>query len=87
VTAFHATDIEGGKDFVFRGSMYPKVKFWGKSVEFQPKGVCTVDLPQWNESYTWFVIKDLLSNNEYGSFLTTSEVSNIFEAVAKIYLA
>jgi hypothetical protein len=56
VTAFHASDIDGGKDFVFRGSMYPKVKFWGKSVEFQPKGVCTVDLPQWNESYTWFVL-------------------------------
>ena len=53
VTAYHATDTDGGKDFVFRGSMYPKVKFWGKSVEFQPKGVCTVALPQWNEEYTW----------------------------------
>ena len=47
VSAFHAdsrnTDTsEAGAsaeppDFVFHGSVYPKPKFWGKSVEFQPK--------------------------------------------------
>ena len=35
VAAFYADTPSG--DFVFRGSMYPKVKFWGKSIEFQPK--------------------------------------------------
>ena len=47
MSAFHAdsrnTDTsEAGSsaeppDFVFHGSVYPKPKFWGKSVEFQPK--------------------------------------------------
>ena len=53
VSAFHAdsrntdTSEEGSSaaagsdsgppDFVFHGSVYPKPKFWGKSVEFQPK--------------------------------------------------
>ena len=47
VSAFHAdsrnTDTSEGSasdsppDFVFHGSVYPKPKFWGKSVEFQPK--------------------------------------------------
>ena len=64
VSAFHAEglnvqsdsnhpDQTNDKNFVFRGSMYPKVKFWGKSVEFQPKGTLTVELPKWNEQYTW----------------------------------
>ena len=44
VSAFHA-DNTGG-DFVFHGSVYPKVKFWGKSVEFKPQGVLSVELPK-----------------------------------------
>jgi len=67
VSAFHAdsrntdTSEEGSSagsdsgppDFVFHGSVYPKPKFWGKSVEFQPKGTCSVELPASNETYTW----------------------------------
>ncbi|XP_067010631.1 oxysterol-binding protein-related protein 2 isoform X2 [Anabrus simplex] len=49
VSAFHAE----GKDFIFHGSIHPKLKFWGKSVEIQPKGVVTVELPRWGEAYTW----------------------------------
>ncbi|KAG8225810.1 hypothetical protein J437_LFUL005617, partial [Ladona fulva] len=37
VSAFHAD----GADFHFHGSIHPKLKFWGKSVEIQPKGTVT----------------------------------------------
>lgn len=49
VSAFHA-DTE---HFKFTGSIHPKLKFWGKSVEIQPKGIVTVELLKWNESYSW----------------------------------
>lgn len=49
VSAFHADS----ENFVFHGSIHPKLKFWGKSVEIQPKGTVTVELPKWKEAYTW----------------------------------
>ncbi|XP_071441573.1 oxysterol-binding protein-related protein 1-like isoform X2 [Hetaerina americana] len=49
VSAFHAD----GADFHFHGSIHPKLKFWGKSVEIQPKGTVTVEFPSWGEAYTW----------------------------------
>eukprot|EP00066_Takifugu_rubripes_P023595 XP_011612861.1 PREDICTED: oxysterol-binding protein-related protein 1-like isoform X2 [Takifugu rubripes] len=51
VSAFHAEGLK--KDFVFHGSIYPKLKFWGKSVEAEPKGIITLELPKYNEVYTW----------------------------------
>ncbi|XP_053739983.1 oxysterol-binding protein-related protein 1 isoform X1 [Synchiropus splendidus] len=51
VSAFHAEGLQ--KDFVFHGSIYPKLKFWGKSVEAEPRGVITLELPKYNEAYTW----------------------------------
>lgn len=42
VSAFHAESLAG--DFVFHGSIYPKLKFWGKSVEAEPKGTITLEL-------------------------------------------
>nr|NP_611865.1 uncharacterized protein Dmel_CG3860, isoform A [Drosophila melanogaster]AAF47130.1 uncharacterized protein Dmel_CG3860, isoform A [Drosophila melanogaster]AAM11336.1 GH12064p [Drosophila melanogaster]ACL90698.1 CG3860-PA [synthetic construct] len=49
VSAFHAES----KDFKFHGTISPKIKFWGKSVEVNPKGTVTVEFPKWNESYSW----------------------------------
>ncbi|CAO1325969.1 unnamed protein product [Diamesa tonsa] len=49
ISAFHAD----APSFIFHGSIYPKLKFWGKSVEIQPKGIVSVTLPKWNETYTW----------------------------------
>uniref|UniRef100_A0A669DIF2 Oxysterol-binding protein n=1 Tax=Oreochromis niloticus TaxID=8128 RepID=A0A669DIF2_ORENI len=49
VSAFHAEGLK--QDFVFHGSIYPKLKFWGKSVEAEPKGTITLELH--NEAYTW----------------------------------
>ncbi|XP_050951052.1 oxysterol-binding protein-related protein 1 isoform X1 [Labeo rohita] len=51
ISAFHAEGLQ--KDFVFHGSIYPKLKFWGKSVEAEPKGIITLELPKHNEAYTW----------------------------------
>ncbi|KAI1891375.1 hypothetical protein AGOR_G00143170 [Albula goreensis] len=51
VSAFHAEGLNS--DFVFHGSIYPKLKFWGKSVEAEPKGIITLELPKFNEAYTW----------------------------------
>uniref|UniRef100_A0A3Q3X2U4 Oxysterol-binding protein n=1 Tax=Mola mola TaxID=94237 RepID=A0A3Q3X2U4_MOLML len=51
VSAFHAESLTG--DFVFHGSIYPKLKFWGKSVEAEPKGTITLELLRHNEAYTW----------------------------------
>jgi len=78
VSAFHAEglnvqsdsnhpDQTNDKHFVFRGSMYPKVKFWGKSVEFQPKGTLTVELPKWNEQYTWSNVNCVIHNVMVGT--------------------
>ncbi|XP_072297644.1 oxysterol-binding protein-related protein 1-like isoform X2 [Eucyclogobius newberryi] len=51
VSAFHAEGLK--EDFVFHGSIYPKLKFWGKSIEAEPKGLITLELPKYNEAYTW----------------------------------
>ncbi|XP_043237792.1 oxysterol-binding protein-related protein 1-like [Amphibalanus amphitrite] len=50
VSAFHA---EADDVFRFHGSIQPKLKFWGRSVEIQPRGVLTVELPGHDEVYTW----------------------------------
>ncbi|XP_045908692.1 oxysterol-binding protein-related protein 1-like isoform X2 [Micropterus dolomieu] len=51
VSAFQAEGLK--EDFIFHGSIYPKVKFWGKSIEAEPKGIITLELPKYNEAYTW----------------------------------
>ena len=60
--------------------MYPKVKFWGKSVEFQPKGTLTVELPMWNEQYTWSnvncIIHNVIVGNLWMEHVGTMEIVN-----------
>ncbi|XP_029426565.1 oxysterol-binding protein-related protein 1 isoform X2 [Nannospalax galili] len=51
ISAFHAEGLNN--DFIFHGSIYPKLKFWGKSVEAEPKGTITLELLEYNEAYTW----------------------------------
>ncbi|KAB7494228.1 Oxysterol-binding protein-related protein 1 [Armadillidium nasatum] len=41
VSAFNADS----EHWTFNGSIHPKLRFWGKSVEIQPKGTLTVQLP------------------------------------------
>ncbi|XP_054651596.1 oxysterol-binding protein-related protein 2-like [Dunckerocampus dactyliophorus] len=51
ISAFHAESLK--QEFAFHGSIYPKLKFWGKSVEAEPKGTMTLELPKHKEAYTW----------------------------------
>uniref|UniRef100_A0A8C3L0L5 Oxysterol-binding protein n=2 Tax=Chrysolophus pictus TaxID=9089 RepID=A0A8C3L0L5_CHRPC len=51
ISAFYAEGLNN--DFVFHGSIYPKLRFWGKSVEAEPKGTMTLELLEHNEAYTW----------------------------------
>ncbi|XP_066090871.1 oxysterol-binding protein-related protein 2 [Saccopteryx bilineata] len=51
VSAFHSEGL--CQDFLFHGSIYPKLKFWGKSVEAEPRGTITLELLRHKEAYTW----------------------------------
>lgn len=67
VSAFHAEGGPDGKEFLFHGAIYPKVKFWGKSIEFQPKGVLTVEFPLTGEMFTWSNVNCVVHNIVVGS--------------------
>ncbi|KAJ8322029.1 hypothetical protein KUTeg_000500 [Tegillarca granosa] len=49
ISAFHAES----EYFKINGSIHPKLKFWGKSVEINPKGIITLELTKYGEVYTW----------------------------------
>ncbi|XP_066479661.1 oxysterol-binding protein-related protein 2 isoform X2 [Tiliqua scincoides] len=42
ISAFYSEGLN--QDFIFHGSIYPKLKFWGKSVEAEPRGTITLEL-------------------------------------------
>lgn len=81
VSAFHADSPH----FKFTGSIHPKLKFWGKSVEIQPKGIVTVELPKWNEAYTWSNVNCCVHNiivgkmwiEQYGTMEITNKTNGI----------
>ena len=49
VSAYHGEN----DDFVLRGSVQPKLKFWGKSIEIKPEGYSNVEIKKYKEVYTW----------------------------------
>ncbi|XP_076349710.1 oxysterol-binding protein-related protein 2-like isoform X2 [Tachypleus tridentatus] len=49
VSAFHGDSPH----YIFHGSICPKLKFCGKTVEIKPEGLLTVKLLRHNETYTW----------------------------------
>lgn len=51
VSAFYSEGL--GQDFRLHGSIYPKLRFWGKSVEAEPRGTITLQLLEHGEAYTW----------------------------------
>ncbi|ETE65644.1 Oxysterol-binding protein-related protein 2 [Ophiophagus hannah] len=51
ISAFYSEGLN--QDFIFHGSIYPKLKFWGKSVEAEPRGTITLELIKHREAYTW----------------------------------
>lgn len=52
-SAFYASGTDPNSPFHFRGCVHPKLKFWGKTVEIEPKGVIRTDFPNHDEYYTW----------------------------------
>ncbi|CAB1329913.1 unnamed protein product, partial [Coregonus sp. 'balchen'] len=42
ISTFNAQSLK--QEFEFHGSLYPKLKFWGKSVEAEPKETMTMEL-------------------------------------------
>ncbi|XP_070533773.1 oxysterol-binding protein-related protein 1-like [Ptychodera flava] len=58
VSAFYADS----PNWNFHGSVHPKLKFWGKSVEIQPKGVISVELTRHGEVYTWQNVNNCVHN-------------------------
>ncbi|XP_044741981.1 oxysterol-binding protein-related protein 1-like [Chrysoperla carnea] len=84
ISAFHADS----KDWVFHGSVHPKLKFWGKSVEIQPKGVVTVEFPKWEEAFTWSNVNCCVHNiivgrlwmEQYGTMEIVSSNPNGYKA-------
>ncbi|XP_074656432.1 oxysterol-binding protein-related protein 1-like isoform X2 [Tubulanus polymorphus] len=58
VSAFH---VESSY-YRFHGAIQPKLKFWGKSVEVQPKGTVTLELLRHGEVYTWHNINCSVHN-------------------------
>lgn len=51
-----------GEGFVFHVTVQPKMKFWGKGVEIQPKGMVTLKFPKYNEVYTWNNVNSCVHN-------------------------
>jgi len=58
ISAFHVES----DCFQFHGSIHPKLRFWGKSVEVNPKGIITLELTKYNEVYTWSNINCCVHN-------------------------
>ena len=62
VSAFHA-EGRGPVPYTYEGSVCPKTKFWGKSVEFTPQGTLQLQLPGYDdEIYTWNLPKCVVHN-------------------------
>lgn len=67
VSAFQAEGLK--EDFIFHGSIYPKVKFWGKSIEAEPKGIITLELPKWVHRLRLLCLLCFLASSYYfGTF-------------------
>ncbi|XP_014671474.1 PREDICTED: oxysterol-binding protein-related protein 6-like [Priapulus caudatus] len=58
VSACHADS----KNFIYFADIRFKNKFWGRSLEVQPIGTCTVVLPRWNEKYKWNKVTTCIHN-------------------------
>lgn len=58
VSAFHAESPH----FKVHGSVYPKLKFWGKSIEIKPEGHLSVELRSHGETYTWTNVNCCIHN-------------------------
>lgn len=62
ISAFHSDSTDPNSYWKFYGCVNPKIKFWGKSIEVQPKGTLTLELGKFNEMYTWQTVTCCVHN-------------------------
>jgi hypothetical protein len=63
VSAFYSESTTTSQDkWKCYGSVNPKIKFWGKSIEVTPKGSLTLELEKFNETYTWQTVTCCVHN-------------------------
>lgn len=62
VSAFHCDSTSPNTNWKFYGTVNPKIKFWGKSIEVTPKGTLTLELTRFNETYTWSAVTCCVHN-------------------------
>uniref|UniRef100_A0A2R5LBQ6 Oxysterol-binding protein n=1 Tax=Ornithodoros turicata TaxID=34597 RepID=A0A2R5LBQ6_9ACAR len=85
VSAFHADSPH----FKLYGSVYPKLKFWGKSIEIKPEGHLTLTLLSHGETYTWGNVNCCIHNiivgklwfEQYGVMEITCQKSGLTSAL------
>lgn len=58
VSAFHAESDH----FQIYGSIYPKLKFWGKSIEIKPEGTTILKLKKSGEIFSWKTVNCCVHN-------------------------
>lgn len=81
VSAFHAES----PIFKYHGTVNSKLKFWGKSIEIQPKGILTLELPKHRESYSWSNVNYCVHNiivgklwlEQYGMLEVTNHTNGL----------
>ncbi|XP_078384426.1 oxysterol-binding protein-related protein 1-like [Oculina patagonica] len=78
-----------GEGFVFHVTVQPKLKFWGKGVEVQPKGMVTLKFPKHNEIYTWNNVNSCVHNiivgqlwiEQYGQIELTNHTTGDYSVI------
>lgn len=78
-----------GEGFVFHVTVQPKLKFWGKGVEVQPKGMVTLKLTKFNEVYTWNNVNSCVHNiivgqlwiEQYGQIELTNHTTGDYSVI------
>jgi hypothetical protein len=81
VSAWHAES----NHFVLHGTICPKLKFWGKSIEVKPEGTITLKLKSKNDVFTWKSVNCCVHNiivgklwfEEYGSMEVTNQTNGL----------
>ncbi|VDP74436.1 unnamed protein product, partial [Schistosoma mattheei] len=76
ITAFHVES----DNYSLRATLQFKLRFWGKSIDVQPKGLITLQLYHFNESYTWqnvnLTIHNILTGKIWVEHTGTLRITN-----------
>uniref|UniRef100_A0A4W5KW43 Oxysterol binding protein like 2 n=1 Tax=Hucho hucho TaxID=62062 RepID=A0A4W5KW43_9TELE len=74
INTFHAQSLK--QEFEFHGSLYPKLKFWGKSVEVEPKGTMTLDVCMLTSVCVYMYITSSWENSGFEQYGTVEIINH-----------